>query len=190
MKKWLILILSLLLLASACAESAPFTFRGDIRWGMSREAVLMAEGDPAYETDREKGMEAVILSDATFEDAPCTVIYLFMDDQLAMARFEYDTTTEGVAFDRLAERLTGRLNEIYAERQGFSAEDTSTSAPAASMAESSLAACSFPPGGSPGHGRTGSAALRGRTAVFHRRHCAHRRQGMILLPSGKTQNRR
>ena len=111
MKKWLILILSLLLLASACAESAPFTFRGDIRWGMSREAVLMAEGNPAYETDREKGMEAVILSDATFEDAPCTIIYLFMDDQLAMARFEYDTTTEGVAFDRLAERLTEDYGE-------------------------------------------------------------------------------
>ncbi|MEF9981038.1 MAG: ATP-dependent helicase [Glutamicibacter sp.] len=45
---------------------------------------------------------------------------------------------------RLAERLTGRLNEIYAEREGFSAEDASTSSPAALMAQAGSTAAAHP----------------------------------------------
>ena len=111
MKRWLVLALTMLFMATALAESPIHAFRGGIRWGMSREEVLAAEGDPQYEVDREKGMDAVILANATFQDAPCTVIYLFLDDQLAMARFEYDMAADGVSFDGLAERLT----EAYGE---------------------------------------------------------------------------
>lgn len=45
---------------------------------------------------------------------------------------------------RLAERLTGRLNELYAEREGFTAEITSTSAPAVLMAQAGSTAASNP----------------------------------------------
>ena len=45
---------------------------------------------------------------------------------------------------RLAERLTGRLNELYAEREGFAAENPLSSTPAAMMAQAGATAAAHP----------------------------------------------
>ncbi|WP_345472613.1 ATP-dependent helicase [Glutamicibacter ectropisis] len=71
-------------------------------------------------------------------------IWPHVENQLVDLVLENHSTIIFANSRRLAERLTGRLNEIYAERQGFSAEDTSTSTPAVLMAQAGSTAASHP----------------------------------------------
>lgn len=71
-------------------------------------------------------------------------IWPHVENQLVDLVLENHSTIIFANSRRLAERLTGRLNEIYAEREGFSAEDASTSTPAAMMAQAGSTAASNP----------------------------------------------
>ena len=71
-------------------------------------------------------------------------IWPHVENQLVDLVLENRSTIIFANSRRLAERLTGRLNEIYAEREGFSAEDTSTSTPAVLMAQAGSTAASNP----------------------------------------------
>lgn len=71
-------------------------------------------------------------------------IWPHVENQLVDLVLENHSTIIFANSRRLAERLTGRLNEIYAEREGFSAEDSSTSTPAAMMAQAGSTAASNP----------------------------------------------
>lgn len=71
-------------------------------------------------------------------------IWPHVENQLVDLVLENHSTIIFANSRRLAERLTGRLNEIYAERQGFSTEDTSTSTPAVLMAQAGSTAASHP----------------------------------------------
>ncbi|MGP4992887.1 ATP-dependent helicase [Glutamicibacter ardleyensis] len=71
-------------------------------------------------------------------------IWPHVENQLVDLVLENHSTIIFANSRRLAERLTGRLNEIYAEREGFAAENAATSSPVAMMAQAGSSAASDP----------------------------------------------
>ena len=116
MKKALAMVLILLMLFSACAESSSFSFRNGISWGMSPEDVLKAEGDPAHETDEDDDTLKIEIKDVDFGSIKCDLEYAFLDDMLFMAVMEFDTRNAQVSFNDLRVKLT----QTYGEPGEFS----------------------------------------------------------------------
>ncbi|MCW4465823.1 ATP-dependent helicase [Glutamicibacter sp. MNS18] len=71
-------------------------------------------------------------------------IWPHVEAQLVDLVLENQSTIIFANSRRLAERLTGRLNELYAEREGFNAQDIPASSPAAIMAQAGSSAAAHP----------------------------------------------
>lgn len=99
----------------------PFSFRNGITWGMTREQVLEAEGNPKYETDRDDVIDIIEIEDVQFGGAECDLEYHFANDALFMAVVEYDDDAK-VDFADLRARLTERFGEPGAFSEAIKAE--------------------------------------------------------------------
>lgn len=96
------------------APAEPFHIREGVTWGMTAEQVLKAEGNPECETEDVEDVRVVTIEGKRVAGAACDVEYMFTDDELMMACFDYDTEDEAVSYEAMAAGLTGRYGEASA----------------------------------------------------------------------------
>ena len=117
MKKLFAILISLCLLCTAFAAAAdgnePFAFENGVKFGMTQDEVIAAEGNRNYKKDTEHTHGPVTFAELEYEDiideatnAKADRKYLFVDGKLAAVRMEYET--KHIAYETLKEKLGAR----------------------------------------------------------------------------------
>lgn len=92
----------------------PFRIREGVTWGMTMKQVLEAEGNPEYAEDDVEDVHVVTIEGKRVAGAECVVEYMFTEDALIMACFDYDTEDGAVSYEAMEAALTGRYGEASA----------------------------------------------------------------------------
>ena len=107
--KRIIAILAIVALLAACAlAEGGFALREGVAWGMTRQQVLDAEGNPQAEADHEAGFDILEIEDAALYDSVCDLEYFFRNDALVACACDFDAGGGQADFARLNEALTGQ----------------------------------------------------------------------------------
>ena len=117
MKKALaFVIIAVMLLATlgAGAEELPFTFRNGVQWEMTPEEVIQAEGvEPDVSAEMDSGYFINLYNDVTVSNYSATLEYVFLNDALKLAVYDFiaDVTAKDFKY------LSDALSSVYGEQQ-------------------------------------------------------------------------
>ncbi len=115
------LLIALVLFAAfgAAAQTAPFTFRNGIQWGMSPEEVQAAEAaEPAVSQEMDSGYLINLYTGAAVSNYSATLEYVFLKDALKLAVYDF---TGNVA-EKDFSYLSGALGSVYGEAEPIGPE--------------------------------------------------------------------
>ena len=108
------LILAICMTAALAEEEILFTMRNGVVFGMSMDEVIATETEPVHEIEREHTYGGITFDEVEYEhviddNIPMDIKYLFVDDQLAAVRINYETR------DVSYEQMKADLVEIFGE---------------------------------------------------------------------------
>jgi len=121
MKKWLVVVLSLIMLCVSSALAEPFTFSNGVQWGMSKEEVIgLQNGDGTYEYDvnYNNNVELIGFSNRKLSKFKVDRGYLFTDDSLFSCYYLNFSSSTDADYNY----LKGALTSVYGDSENLDAE--------------------------------------------------------------------
>ena len=108
--------LIMLFTAAAFAETAPFTIRGSITFGMNMDDVMAAETARYHEIDNEHTLGPVDFTELEYENVTengmrADLKYLFVGNELVAVQLNYDTEDRGVSYQQIKDGLVKEYGE-------------------------------------------------------------------------------
>lgn len=97
--------------AADTSQNTPFSFRGGVKWNMSREQVRATDSVPMIEKSQDSWSILLPLEPVEVSRLTAELVYMFYNDQLKMISYDFRMT--GTSADYAY--LTGALDSVYGE---------------------------------------------------------------------------